>query len=78
MDGSISKAIWSTIAFVWMCVEIGQFIANKTGLDQNTLFWPLWICINFLILFGGYIIDIRRVKSSSTQSARRRNSPRSE
>lgn len=58
MDGKVSQAVWKWIAFVWMCIEIGQFIEYHASLNKNELFWPFWTCLTLVILLGAHLLDL--------------------
>ena len=64
MVGKVSDSLWKTIAFVWLWIEIGQFIEGRTLLGRDALFWPLWTCIVLVVFLVTYILDAHLIRAS--------------
>jgi hypothetical protein len=54
----LSKLFLEVIAFVWVCIEIGQFVEIHTGFEQNNLFWPFWICLSLAVVQAIRLLEI--------------------
>ena len=53
----ISRTFLTITATTWLCVEIGQFIEERSSLGQNKLFWPFWLCFVLVLVLGAHAID---------------------
>jgi len=67
VEGKASRITWRFVAFIWMVVEIGQFVAIHLRLGQNSLFWPFWICFAMVVFLVTYTFDLRNMQQRKWQ-----------
>ena len=54
----ITKFVLGAVAFLWLVTETGDFFQCRFQLQENQLFWPLWISLWSILLLGGFVADL--------------------
>jgi hypothetical protein len=54
----ITKFVLGAVTFLWLVTETGDFFQCRLHLQENQLFWPLWITLWSVLLLGGFVADL--------------------
>lgn len=60
----IFKSVLQFVTYLWLCVEIGQFVQTHSPWGQNELYWPLWICLSAALLMGAKLLEYLHLDKS--------------
>lgn len=56
--GSIVGGLVQIVTFLWLVVQIGDFIKLHIRWGRDTLFWLFWVCFVSLIMLTAHTLDL--------------------
>jgi hypothetical protein len=54
----VTGFVVGALGFLWLVTETGNFFQCRLQLQENQLFWPLWISLWCILLLGGLVADL--------------------